>query len=407
MKLLFAWRYFKSKKSTNAINIIAWISVLAITVGTAALIIVLSVFNGFEDLVQGLYSDFYSDIRVTPASGKFFHLTLQQVQALKETPGVAKFTRTVEEKAALVNGESKTIVSLKGIDEDYAAVNRLYAHITRGKYETGTAEAPALVIGVGIENAVGVDPSSPESPDITVYLPNRSTGMSAGSQDGMLSASIHVAGTFMVQQEFDNKYAFTSLPFMQYMLNLKPDEYSSLELKVSNPGEVKQISNALKKRLGEHFVVRTRLEQNQSLFTVMMVEKWVIYAILSLILIVAAFNMIGALTMLVMEKQKDTAVLKAMGANDQLVQGIFLSEGFLLAGVGCLAGMVLAFIICFLQMKYKLIQLEGGTFIINYYPVKMVPGDFILVTATVAFITVLAAILPARKAARQQFSLKS
>ncbi|RFM29721.1 FtsX-like permease family protein [Deminuibacter soli] len=406
MKLLFAWRYFKSKKSTNAINIIAWISVVAITVGTAALIIVLSVFNGFEGLVQSLYSDFYSDIRITPASGKFFHVTAQQLQRMKETPGVVQITRTVEEKAALVNGEAKTIVSLKGIDSNYAVVNRLQVHIKRGEYAMGNAETPSLVIGVGIENAVAVDPSSPESPDITVYLPNRATG-AAGGQEGMLSAPIHVSGAFMVQQEFDNKYAFTNLDFMQYMLNLKPEQYSGIELKVANTGEVERVSTELKKRLGKGFTVRTRLEQNQSLFTVMTVEKWVIYAILSLILVVAAFNMIGALTMLVMEKQKDTAVLKAMGANEQLIQGIFLSEGFLLAGIGGLAGMVLAYLVCYVQLTFKIIKLEGGTFIINYYPVKMTPADFILVTATVAFITVLAAFLPARKAATQQFSLKS
>lgn len=407
MKLLFAWRYFKSKKSTNAINIIAWISVLAITVGTAALIIVLSVFNGFEELVKTLYSDFYSDIRITPATGKFFRLSAEQLQQIKTTPGVMHFTKTVEEKAALVNGESKTIVSLKGIDEDYASVNRLQAHITRGKYATGTAEAPALIIGVGIENAVGVDPSSPESLPITVYLPNRSTGMAGGAEEGMLSSSINVAGAFMVQQEFDNKYAFTNLAFMQYMLNLQPNEYSSLELKVNNMDALPQISKALKQRLGNAFTVRTRLEQNQSLFTVMQVEKWVIYAILSLILVVAAFNMIGALTMLVMEKQKDIAVLKAMGANEQLVQGIFISEGFLLAVVGGVAGMLLAFITCIIQLKFKLIKLEGGTFIINYYPVKMMPADFILVAATIAFITLLAAYIPARRAATQLYSLKS
>lgn len=408
MKLLFAWRYFKSKKSTNAINVIAWISVLAITVGTAALIVVLSVFNGFEDLVKGLYGDFYSDIRIAPAKGKFVRITPETLQRIRSTPGVAQLSRVVEEKAMLTNGEyNQTIVFLKGVDKDYEKVNRLHNHIARGVYETGTTDTPAVVMGVGIENAVRADPESQLSSGIVIYLPNRQRSLRTIDENNMVSANVQVSGSFMVQQEFDNKYAFTNLGFMQYMLYLKPDEYSSLELSVTDGHKVNQVKQALQQQLGAAFVVRTRMEQNQSLFTVMQVEKWVIYGILSLILLVAAFNMIGALTMLVLEKQKDIAVLKAMGANDQTIQGIFLNAGFVLAGVGGVAGMLLAFVTCFLQLKYKLIKLEGGTFIIDYYPVKIMPADFLLVAVTILFITVLAAYIPARRAATQLYSLKS
>jgi lipoprotein-releasing system permease protein len=408
LKLLFAWRYFKSKKSTNAINVIAWISVLAITVGTAALIVVLSVFNGFEDLVKGLYGDFYSDIRIAPAKGKFVRITPETLQRIRSTPGVAQLSRVVEEKAMLTNGEyNQTIVFLKGVDKDYEKVNRLHNHIARGVYETGSTDTPAVVMGVGIENAVRADPESQLSSGIVIYLPNRQRSLRTIDENNMVSANVQVSGSFMVQQEFDNKYAFTNLGFMQYMLYLKPDEYSSLELSVTGGHKVNQVKQALQQQLGAAFVVRTRMEQNQSLFTVMQVEKWVIYGILSLILLVAAFNMIGALTMLVLEKQKDIAVLKAMGANDQTIQGIFLNAGFVLAGVGGVAGMLLAFVTCFLQLKYKLIKLEGGTFIIDYYPVKIMPADFLLVAVTILFITVLAAYIPARRAATQLYSLKS
>jgi lipoprotein-releasing system permease protein len=211
----------------------------------------------------------------------------------------------------------------------------------------------------------------------------------------------------MIQQEFDNKYAFTNLPFVQYMLDLKPNEYSSIELAVNSEKNLLRTKRQLEEVLGNKFVVRTRLEQNQSLFSVMQVEKWVIYGILSLILVVAAFNMIGALTMLVLEKQKDIAVLKAIGANDQTIQKIFLSEGLVLATVGGIVGMLLAFIICIVQLKFKLVKLEGGSFIIDYYPVKMLGWDFLLVTITVLLVTVIAAWLPSRKAAAQLHSLKS
>lgn len=405
MKFLFAWRYFKSKKTTNAINIIAWISVLAIAVGTAALVIVLSVFNGFEDLVKTLYGDFYADIKVAPATGKFFSITDKQFTQINKTAGIAHTSMVVEEKAVLVNGDYQTILFLKGVDSAYKDVNKLQDHIVRGKYEMGTAAEPAVVIGVGIENAVGADPES-LSTELALYLPNRKAN-SLASLDGLHSFNVNVRGTFMVQQEFDNKYAFTNLGFMQYMLDLQPNQYSAIEVSVNNPRDIDKVKKQLQQALGQNFVVQTRLEQNQGLFTVMQMEKWVIYGILSLILIVAAFNMIGALTMLVLEKQKDIAVLKAMGANNNLIQQIFLGEGFVLAGIGTGAGLILAFLVCWVQLKFKLVKLEGGSFIIDYYPVKMLATDFLLVMCTIALVTILAAWLPSRKAAMQEFSLKS
>ncbi len=405
MKLLFAWRYFKSKKSTNAINIIAWISVLAIAVGTAALIIVLSVFNGFEDLVKNLYGDFYSDVRIAPSKGKFIDISDAQLQKIRSVKGVKSLSLVVEEKAVLVNGDYQAIIYLKGVDKNYNTVSSLKKHIERGQYDLGTTDNPALVVGGGIENAVGADPESNLIP-LTIYLPNRDV-KNFNSMDAMYSSNVNVTGTFTVQQEFDNKYAFTNLPFLQYMLNLEPHQFSGVELALQPGTNMIKIKELLLKALGPDFKVQTRYEQNQSLFTVMQVEKWVIYGILSLILLIAAFNMIGSLTMLVLEKQKDIAVLKAMGANNNLIQNIFLSEGFVLAGVGGFSGMLIAFLVCAVQMKFKLIKLEGGTFIIDYYPVKMVPPDFFLVGFTVFVVALLAAYLPARKAGTQFFSLKS
>ncbi len=407
MKLLFAWRYFKSRKSTNAINIIAWISVLAIAVGTAALVIVLSVFNGFEDLVKSLYGDFYSDVKITPAKGKFIQLSPAQILSVKKVSGVSGISLVVEEKAMLVNGDCNSIVFLKGVDENYEKVNGIssQSHIIRGDYHLGVVDTPALVVGVGIENAVCVDPAFRGS-ELTIYLPNRKAN-NFNSLDAMNAYNVSVAGTFMVQQEFDNKYAFTNLAFVQNMLNLPPDEYSGIEVAVSSQEQVNQIKDQLQKTLGNRFLVQTRYEQNQSLYSIMQVEKWVIYGILSLILVVAAFNMIGALTMLVLEKQKDIAVLKAMGATSNLVQNIFLNEGLLLAAIGGISGMLVAIIICGLQVKFHLVKLQGGTFIVDYYPVKMYPFDFVLVTITVLLVAVLAAWIPSKKASTRAFSLKS
>jgi lipoprotein-releasing system permease protein len=404
MNLLFAWRYFRSNKSTNVINVIAWISVGAIAVGAAALIIVLSVFNGFEDLVKGLYADFYADMRIVPASGKTFHLPGEKIQQIKNTKGVAIISFVVEEKAAL-QGALQTVVSIKGVDENYTSINNMNTpkHIVRGKFDLGTVTDPKLVVGAGIENAAGVEVEKGTYP-ATIYLPNRKAA-SAIADDGLNSFNVIPSGTFMVQQDFDNKYVFSNLAFVKYMLDMLPDEFSAVEMKVT--GDPNSVKKSLQLQLGKDFLVETRYEQNRSLYAVMQVEKWVIYGILSLILVVAAFNMIGALTMLVLEKQKDIAVLKAMGANDQLIQKIFLSEGLLLATVGGGAGVLLATFICWLQLKYKLLKLGGNTFIIDYYPVKMAVGDYLLVTVTILFIAIFAAWIPSRKAGLQLFSLKS
>jgi lipoprotein-releasing system permease protein len=405
LNFLFAWRYFRSKKSANTINIIAWISVLAIAVGTAALIIVLSVFNGFEDLVKGLYGDFYADVKIKPASGKFISFLPSQKKKLSSIQGVAKLSFFAEEKTVLVNGDYTAIVFLKGVDENYRLVNRLTQHIERGEYNLGSTGAPSLVAGAGISNAVGADPENKLS-NLVIYLPNRKA-KNFNSIDAMHSYNVTTAGIFTVQQEFDDKYAFTNLGFMQYMLDLEPNEYSGVEISLKSNVKPEDAKKNLQEAMGNKYVVQTRYEQNQSLYTIMQIEKWVIYAILSLILLVAAFNMIGALTMLVLEKQKDIAVLKAMGTHDSRIQQIFLSEGLVLAGVGGAIGTLIAFFVCLLQLKYHLIKLGGNTFIIDYYPVKMYLPDFLLVSSTVITVALLAAWIPSRKAAAQLFSLKS
>lgn len=405
MNFLFAWRYFRSKKSANAINIIAWISVLAIAVGAAALIIVLSVFNGFQDLVKNLYGDFYADLKVSPAQGKFVTFTPATLLQVKNIAGVDKLSMVCEEKAVLVNGEYQAIVYLRGVDENYAAVNHVAGHIVAGNYNTGNTDAPSLVVGQGIESAVGADPDNKLS-DLVIYLPNRKA-TSFSSLDAMHSYNVNASGVFMVQEEFDDKYAFTNLAFVQYMLDLKPDEYTGIELSIKPNADADIVKQQLQNLLGKDFLIQTRFQQNQSLFTVMEIEKWFIYAILTIVLLVAAFNMVGALTMLVLEKQKDIAVLRAMGASESRIKNIFLSEGFLLAAIGGSGGMLFAFLICYAQQQLKLIKLTGGTFIIDYYPVKINVQDFVLVTFTIFVVALLASWIPSRKAAAQMFSLKS
>ena len=407
MNLLFAWRYFRAPKSTNAINIIAWVSMTSIVVGTAALIVVLSVFNGFEDLVKSLYSTFYTDLKILPGNGKSLTLTPEQLQKLRSIQGIKAFSLVAEDKALLRNGEMQSLVSIKGVDDNYTEVTSVAEHIVSGKFLTGTPDEPALVLGAVVESSLNLRSDRDILP-LTAYLFKR--GGSANTADALQSlstANISPAGAFLIQQDFDSKYVITNLGFVQQMLNWKPNEYSGVEIALNDPREVRKIQRELETNFKDGYKVYDRYEQNKSLYSVMTVEKWVIYAILCLILAVASFNMIGALTMLVLEKQKDIQVLKAMGANNSLVQKIFLSEGLLLALMGAVVGILLAALLCWLQLTFHLIPLQGGTFVVSYYPVKMQWQDFMLVLLTVTVVALVAAWYPARKAALEPIELKS
>jgi lipoprotein-releasing system permease protein len=410
LSLLFARRYFKSKKSTNAINIIAWISIGAIVIGTAALITVLSVFNGFEGLVKSLYSSFYTDLKIFPASGKTLILTQQQLQQIRSVEGIKNFSLVAEEKALLKKNDSykeyQNMVVLKGVDENYQYVAGVAQHIVAGNYDIGTIDTPRIILGGGIESSLDVRVDREIQP-LTIYLPRKGTTEQIDLLNDISSTEIGTSAAFLIQQDFDNKYAITNLDFLKSVLKMEADEYGGVEIVLKDASQSDEVKERLKKLLGDKYAVRDKYEQNKSLYSVMNLERWAIYGVLCLILIVAAFNMIGALTMLALEKQKDIKVLHAMGAGKNFIQKIFLSEGVLLAFFGCVAGMLLALLIVFLQVKYKLIALNGGSFLLDYFPVKLNWMDFVLVGATVFFISVIASWFPARKAAAQEFSLRS
>ena len=412
MNFLFAWRYFKAKKTTNAINIISWISIVAIIIGTTSLILVLSVFNGFEGLVKSLYSSFYPDVKISPVSGKQIALTQEQLTKIKSVKGVKAVSLFVEEKALLQNTANDTdsadyqsIAYLKGVDSNYTFVTTVADHLLGGKFNTGTEDKPLLILGYGVENALHVQSESNIRP-LAVYMPRKDAVNLDDPLQSLSNEAVNTSGTFEIQPDFDNKYAITNLDFIKRMLVMSADAYSGAEISVTNNIDADDVKDELKIILGKNYLVQNRFEQNLGLFSVMRIEKWIIYAILSLILIVAAFNMVGALTMLVLEKKQDISVLHALGANRNFIQKIFLSEGLLLAVIGGGVGMLLAFVIGILQIKFHLIPLQGNTFMIDYFPVKMVLSDFLLVSFTVLVIALIASWIPARKAASQQFAFR-
>ncbi len=406
MHLTFAWRYFKAKKSTNAINIIAWVTVGVIAFATCCQVLVLSVLNGFEDLVKSLYSSFYTDLKLVPAKGKTFTLTSQQINAIQQQPYIAGFSLIAQEKALLKNYDAQTVIYLKGVDDNYATVSGVASKTNRGKYYTGTAADPWIVTGSGIQNAVdvNVDPAVP-SGELTVILPKKNS-FNTDPLQSISEGNVKASGVFSIQQEFDNKYAITNIDFVKQQMGFAPDEYSAVEIKLKEKEDLADSKTKIEKLLGNSYEVQTRYQQNTSLYNTMKLEKWAIYAVLTLILIIAAFNMVSALTMLVLEKRKDISVLQSMGANSNSIQKIFLSEGVLLGSIGAATGILLAAIICILQIKLRLVKIEGGSFLIDYFPVKLIASDFLLVSATAIAIAFIAAWFPARKASRQVFELR-
>jgi len=403
---LFAWRYFRAKKSINAINIIAGISIGAIVIGTAALILVLCVFNGFEGLVKSLYSSFYTDLKVMPATGKTITVSGDQHEALKSISDIKNHTLIAEEKALVQNGDYQSIVYLKGVDDNYRYVTGVADHIIKGEYDLGTADDPRLILGAGVEGSLGIQ-ADKNIFILKVYLPMKSSSERIDPLNDISSDSIRTSSAFLIQQDFDNKYGITNIDFVKQALKMGDNEYSAIEISLRDPSKADKIKSAVQRIFGEGYLVQTLYEQNQILYAVMNLERWIIYGVLCLILVVAAFNIIGALTMLVLEKQKDISVLHALGADRRFIQKIFMGEGLLLASIGTGIGMLLALIMVILQINFHLIPLEGGSFLIDYFPVKLRLMDFVLVTITVFIIAILASWIPSSKAARTSFSLRS
>lgn len=394
--LLIARRYLFAKRSTNAINIIAGISVFGIAIGTAALVLILSVFNGFEDLLSGLFGHFNPQIKVTPAKGKTFEPDSLAMTQLRALPGVLYLSETLEEIAFFEYDGSQDFGVLKGVDDLFARVNNIDSTIREGEYRLEIDDRNCAVMGAGVRNKLSVNVENVLSA-MTIYMP---TGEATGVLDKPFKTrSVYPVGTFAIQQDFDNQYVLTNLAFMRELLDVPPGTVSALEIKCTSKTEVAEVKSQIRSILGEGFTVKDEYEQNEAFFKVMQLEKWMGFAITSLMLVLMAFNTIGALWMIVLDKQKDISVLKSMGATDRTVHRIFLLEGLLLTLLGMGIGLVLAIALYFIQITYGIVSIPQG-FLVESYPIAMRASDFIPVILTVVGIGLLAALPPAQRAVR-------
>lgn len=331
----------------------------------------------------------------------------EQLQKLRGIDGVKNFSLVVEEKAMVQNGDYQSVIYLKGVDENYRYVSGVADNLLDdATYDLGNEEAPKLIVGAGVEGALGIR-ADKNIFLLKIYLPRKSTTEQINFLEDISNDTIRSSAAFKIQQDFDNKYGITNIDFVKKSMKLADSEYSAVEIALRNPADAGKLKKKVKEIFGNKYQVQNKYEQNRNLYAVMNLERWVIYGVLCLILVVAAFNMIGALTMLVLEKQKDMSVLHALGGSKVFIQRIFLSEGLLLAIIGGGAGMLLALLVAELQIRYHIIPLTGGSFLIDYFPVKLRVNDFLLVGVTVFIIALIASWIPARKAAMQEFSLRS
>ena len=394
LSLFIAKRYLISKKSHNAINIITSISIAGVTVGTLALIVVLSVFNGFENLVVSLYNSFDSDIEITAKVGKTFHPSTAFYGQLKAIDGVQFISPVIEENALLKYNNKQYIATIKGIESAYLKHTGLDTMLADGKLILQQDSTYFALIGQGVANKLSVNIHDVLS-YLVIYVPKRGAAVSTLNPESAFSTEpITTSGIFAIQQDFDARYVLVSIDFAKKLLNYTT-QVSAIEIMLSANCDKEKVQAQIQQLAGENLVIKNRFQQHEMLYKIMRSEKWAVFLILGFILIIATFNVIGSLTMLIIEKKKDVHVLKSMGANSAFIRRLFLTEGMMISFIGGVSGIILGTIICLLQLHFGWIKMPGGgSFVVDTYPVKLEVLDFVFVLGTVLLIGFLAAWFP-------------
>lgn len=388
-----ARRYLFAKKSTNAINIISTISVAGVFVGSAALIIILSVFNGFEEVVLKMFNTITPQIVIAPVQGKTFDPNTTYFNELRKEQRIYSFTEVLSENALLRYNDKQSVGLVKGVSTDYLKNDRLDSIIIDGEFALENKSLNYAVIGSAIQTFLMVNTTDPFNP-LQVFSPKKKSNHSGSINpaDDFTILSIPVSGIFEVQQDFDN-VAIVPLRFARKLLE-EPVKVSSIEINLKEGVDSDQFKADIEHKIGKDFEIKDRIQQNKVLYNILGSEKWAVYIILTFILIIAIFNIIGSLTMLVIDKIKDIAILSSLGAGKKLIKRIFLFEGMMITMAGCLSGLIVGLIFCLAQQKFGLIKMSQDNLVItSAYPVALKWKDFLLVFLTVGFFSFMASAL--------------
>ncbi|CAM3549357.1 FtsX-like permease family protein [Sphingobacterium prati] len=405
LPFLFAKRYLFSKKSVNAINIISSISVIGVMVSSAALIILLSSFNGMEELILSMYSKFAPELKIEPQKGKLFETNKPIFQELRNDPNVVHYTEVLEEKVLLQYGNRQYISTIKGVEPQSLNTSIGDSILVDGTYQLVRDSTKLAILGASVQANLGV--SIQNTPDlIQVYSPRKGVKNSANPAEEFNIRSITPTGVLRYQQDFDN-FVITPISFAKEVLG-EYDRVSSIEFYLKEGTPVREFERDLQKKLGVNYLVKNREEQNPTLYKNVRVERWVVFFILTLISVIAIFNIVGSLTMLVLDKQKDMTVLKSLGGNNNLIQRIFFYEGLMIAIIGCILGLLLGAVFNYIQSTYGIIRVEDGTnAILDSYPMVSRWSDYLLVFITVTSISGLVSYFSAKISVKELNKLKA
>lgn len=396
-----ARRYLFSKKSHNAINVISMVSVCGVVVATIALVCALSVLNGFVGLVSSMLSNFDPELKIVPRYGKVFDPTTQAMQEVKKLPGVALFSEVLQDNALVRYRDRQTLAAVKGVDDSFAkltSIDSLLIDSRDGHFVLADEVVNYANIGVGLATQLGVRANF--SDPLEIYVPKREGKVNNLTNPASLFNLEYafVGGVYATQQQmYDEGFMLLPISVVRELFHYDK-EVSAIELKVSEGRNIKEVQKEIQSIVGDGYLVKDRYEQQEASFKMMQGEKWMIFLILCFILALALFNVIGSLSMLMIEKKNDVRTLRNMGASDRLIRYIFLYEGWMISAFGALIGIVIGLIVCLLQQELGLIKLgeASGSFIIDAYPVRVEAGDILTVLATVLGMGFLAAWYPVR-----------
>lgn len=395
LSLYIAKRYLFAKKSRNAINVISAVSVAGVAVGTMALIIILSVFNGLETMVSAIFNKFDPDLKIIVAEGKTFIPDTARLKLLARVDGLSCYSLTIEENALLKYGDRQFIATIKGVDENYAMVTNIDSSMYEGDFILKNEKGRNFAIpGIGVAQILGLRINFIEPLNIIVPRRTGSINMTA-DENPLKKIYIFPSGIYEVEKEYDSKYVYVPIEVTRELTENEKG-VTSLEIKFTEKANAEKVQKNITSIFGKGYIVQNRYEQQEIFFKVMKSERLAIFFILTLILIIASFNIIGSLTMLIIEKERDIEILKSLGADSNLIRNIFIFEGWLISIIGAIAGIFLGFLICWLQQTYGLVKLQSDSLMMNAYPVVLKLKDFIVVPVTVLLIGYWAAWYPVR-----------
>ncbi len=397
LSFLIAKRYFFSKKKKSFINFISIISMLGIGIGTMALVIVLSVFNGLEDLNRKIFKSFDADIKVSPKRGKSFLLDKTQIAQIKAIKDIWYVTEVIQDNALVKYENSQMVVTLKGVDETFQAYSPLKKSLVEGNFVLTRDSIDYAFIGGNVYAALNISLQNIIEP-IEIWYPRNSNSISVNPENDINREILNISGVYSLEQLHDD-YVYVPLEVAKQLTEYG-DRRSAIEIQAKPNADIAQIQASVKNIIGENFLVQNQDEQNASLFRAIKIEKLFIFIALMFIIGIASFNIFFSLTMLVIDKQQDLKTLSAMGADEGLIKRIFYSEGALVSFIGAIIGLVLGGLICFIQERYGIIKMGMESSIIDAYPVKMQLSDFLLTAVSIIIITLLASYLPAKRAAK-------